>query len=325
VRALADRPGGRADTTTNAIAGGLYRLAADARLQYVLAYTSPAPADGRFHQISVRVRRPGARVRARSGFRALSADEMRRVPPPPRPADASVLSALATTVPAGTFVRTWVGTARGERGGTRVTLAWELVPAAPGERRDTPRRVAVSAAVRGGATIYSSEDGPGVLPVDGREPHSVSFDAPPGVLALRVAVYGNEDVLDVESRAVEVPAYEARSISTPAVYAARSAAELRTIRSNPARAPAVRREFSRTEQLLVRFESYAADSALPRADLLNQAGERLHDLTVAAGQTPGSHEITTGVSHLAIGDYVLEIVLGSDPETRTLVPIKVRQ
>jgi hypothetical protein len=273
----------------------------------------------------VRVRRLGVRVRARSGFLALSAEEMRRAAPPPRPVDASVLSALSATVTAATLVRTWVGTARGEHGATRVTLAWELIPAAPGERRDTPRRVAVSATARGDATIYSSEDGtPTVLAVDSHVPQSVSFDAPPGVLALRVEVYGNEDVLDVESRAVEVPAYEGRSMSTPRVYAARSAAELRTIRSTPDRAPVARREFSRTEQLFVRFESYATRAPL-RAGLLNQAGERLHDLTIAAGETPGSHEITTGVSHLAVGDYVLEIVLGSDPETRTLVPLRIRQ
>jgi hypothetical protein len=59
--------------------------------------------------------------------------------------------------------------------------------------------------------------------------------------------------------------------------------------------------------------------------MLNQSGDRMHEITVADGDGPGGYEIMTGVSHLATGDYVLEIVLGDSEETRSLVPIKVRQ
>jgi VWFA-related protein len=320
---IAERTGGLAITRTNSIERGLEQIAADGRVQYLLTYASPAPADGRFHEISVRVRRSGARVRARSGFLALSATEMRRAAPPPRPVDQSVRSALAATATAATLVRTWVGTARGENGATRVTLAWEPIPAAVGERRSAPQRVAVTASV-GRSTVYTSEDGTSdMLAIDSRLPRSVSFDAPPGDLNVRVEVFANDEVVDVESRVIDVPQYGAAAISTPAVYAGRSAVELRR-NSIPDRAPVARREFSRNEQLLVRFEAYGT-SAGPRAALLNQSGDRMHEISVADGDGPGRYEITTGVSHLATGDYVLEIVLGDSEETRSLVPIKVRQ
>jgi hypothetical protein len=216
-----------------------------------------------------------------------------------------------------------VGTARGENGATRVTLAWEPIPAAVGERRSAPQRVAVTASV-GRSTVYTSEDGTSdVLAIDSRLPRSVSFDAPPGDLNVRLEVFTNDEVVDVESRVIDVPQYGAAAISTPAVYAGRSAVELRR-NSIPDRAPVARREFSRNEQLLVRFEAYGT-SAHPRAAMLNQSGDRMHEITVADGDGPGGYEIMTGVSHLATGDYVLEIVLGDSEETRSLVPIKVRQ
>jgi VWFA-related protein len=54
---IAERTGGLAITRTNSVEQGLERIAADGRVQYLLTYASPAPADGRFHEISVRVRR----------------------------------------------------------------------------------------------------------------------------------------------------------------------------------------------------------------------------------------------------------------------------
>jgi VWFA-related protein len=326
---LAERTGGLAVTRTNAIQAGLDRIAEDGRVQYVLTYASPAPADGRFHEIAVRVRRPGARVRARSGYLALSAVEMRRAAAPARPVDASVQSALATAVSTATLVRTWVGTARGANGATRVTLAWEPVPAAPGEqRRQTPQQASVTATVRNGATVYDSEAPDGTaarVPIDSRLAQSVTFDAPPGPLDVRLSLYAREEVVDSESRTLDVPDYGRQpAMSTPAVHAGRSAVEIRTIRSDPDRPPVVRREFSRSEQLLVRFETYGSD-VKPRATLLNQSGERMHEIAIADSDEPDRYEITTGVSHLAIGDYVLEIALGDDEETRALVPIKVRR
>jgi VWFA-related protein len=52
---------------------GLRRIVDDLSNYYLLGYYSPAKADGRFHKITVRVKRPGINVRARSGYLAAKA------------------------------------------------------------------------------------------------------------------------------------------------------------------------------------------------------------------------------------------------------------
>jgi Ca-activated chloride channel homolog len=57
------------DTTELADATG--RIAEELNLQYMLGYSSPHPADGRYHSIRVKAG-PGYRVRARNGYKAVS-------------------------------------------------------------------------------------------------------------------------------------------------------------------------------------------------------------------------------------------------------------
>jgi VWFA-related protein len=52
---------------------GLRRIVDDLSNYYLVGYYSPAEADGKFHKISVRVKRPGVKVRARSGYFAAKA------------------------------------------------------------------------------------------------------------------------------------------------------------------------------------------------------------------------------------------------------------
>jgi VWFA-related protein len=54
---------------------GLRRIVDDLSNYYLLGYYSPAKADGRFHKITVRVKRPGIEVRARAGYFAAKAVE----------------------------------------------------------------------------------------------------------------------------------------------------------------------------------------------------------------------------------------------------------
>ena len=53
---------------------GLKRMVDDLGNYYLLGYYSPAQADGKFHNITVRVKRPGVQVRARAGYFAAKAD-----------------------------------------------------------------------------------------------------------------------------------------------------------------------------------------------------------------------------------------------------------
>jgi VWFA-related protein len=54
---------------------GLRRIVDDLSNYYLLGYYSPAKADGQFHKITVRVKRPGIKVRARAGYLAAKAVE----------------------------------------------------------------------------------------------------------------------------------------------------------------------------------------------------------------------------------------------------------
>lgn len=54
---------------------GLRRIVDDLSNHYLLGYYSTAEPDGKFHKITVRVKRPGVKVRARSGYLAAKAAE----------------------------------------------------------------------------------------------------------------------------------------------------------------------------------------------------------------------------------------------------------
>jgi VWFA-related protein len=80
LRTLADETSGLAAVDTNDFAGAFARVVKDSSAYYVLGYTPAGARPGRFHKLDVRVSRPGARVRARSGYslpRAREADARR--------------------------------------------------------------------------------------------------------------------------------------------------------------------------------------------------------------------------------------------------------
>jgi hypothetical protein len=70
LRTLADATDGLAIVDSNNLAGGLKRVVDDLSSYYLIGYYSTGRLDGKFHQISVRVKRPGVRVRARRGYLA---------------------------------------------------------------------------------------------------------------------------------------------------------------------------------------------------------------------------------------------------------------
>ena len=76
LRGLALDTDGLSVTGSNDIDRGLQRISDDLTSYYLLGYYSTGRLDGRFHSISVRMTRPGLQVRARRGYRALSAAEV---------------------------------------------------------------------------------------------------------------------------------------------------------------------------------------------------------------------------------------------------------
>ncbi len=77
LRTLALNTDGLAVVNSNNIEGNLKRIVDDLTSYDLLGYYSTGKLDGKFHSISVRVKRPGVDVRARRGYRAPTEEEVR--------------------------------------------------------------------------------------------------------------------------------------------------------------------------------------------------------------------------------------------------------
>jgi VWFA-related protein len=355
LRTLAEETDGRAIVNRNTLLQGLSQIVRDSSFYYLLGYNSTqAKNDGKFHEIKVRVKRPNVEVRARKGYWAMTADDaVRAANPTPDLAKpvAQALATLATSAVAGKYVRTWVGTQRGEDGKTRVTLIWEPLPQTPGARREQPGRVSLLAANAAGDLIFrgaspdtalasasparpANDAGVGGIraPVAAAAtaPQRIVFDAAPGKLELRMTVQeaGTGGTLDQEIRTIEVPDLTSpqAAISTPRVYRGRTPRELQTLAADPNAVPVATREFSRTERLLIRFDVYAAGTEQPEptAALLNRAGQKMSDVPVTASPAGGTHQINLGLATVPAGEYLVEITVKSaSGEAKELIPLRV--
>jgi hypothetical protein len=157
LRTLSEQTDGRAIVNRNALDVGLKQIAEDSSFYYLLGYNTQSPTDGKFHEIKVRVKRSGLEVRARRGYWAVTAEDLARAAnPTPETAKPiqQALASISTSVQAGKYVRTWVGSERGENGKTRVTLVWEPLPVSPGTPRETPGRVSLLAASEKGDLLF---------------------------------------------------------------------------------------------------------------------------------------------------------------------------
>jgi VWFA-related protein len=325
LRVLAEETDGRAIVNRNDLTIAMKQIVRDSSAYYLLGYTSTQnPADGKFHEIKVRVRRPGLTVRARRGYWALSRADMTRATAPAKPeppkAVESALAAIATP-PRSRLVRTWIGTGRGQNGKTAVTFVWEPTarPAGAGARgAEQPARVLLTAVGPDGAPIFRGR-------VDAR----ATFDAPPGTIQLRMSVEGSgAEVLDSESREFTVPDLTSpqTALGTPQVFRARTAREFEQLKADGAATPTTSREFTRTERLLVRTAAYGPAGTAPAltARLLNRAGQPMRDLPVASAGPDLPPFVEVPLASLSPGEYLVEIAAAGDGgDAKALVGFRV--
>lgn len=344
LRVLAEETDGRAIVNRNALDTGLSQIANDANFYYLLGYDStPAPTDGKFHEIKVRVKRSGVEVRARKGYWAVTAEDLTRAANPTPDVAKPIQQALAsisTSVQSGKYVRTWIGAERGDNGKTRMTLIWEPLPALPGVTRDAPGRVSVLAASEAGDLLFRgrtpdaavASNGPPQVPAarPATTPQKLVFDVPPGKVELRLTVEGagGGGTLDQETRTIVVPDLTGPQValSTPRVFRARTVPELRAFANDPNAAPVAVREFSRTERLLIRFDAYGPGTEKPAATaaLMNRTGQKMADVPVAAAATGVGYQIDLSLNTLPPGEYLVEITAkGAGGEAKELVAVRV--
>jgi VWFA-related protein len=317
LRVLADNTGGRAIVNTNTPLPMLKQMLVDSSAYYMLGYTSTEKwRDGRFHAIKVRVLRKDAEVQhARPGYWAYSADEVARISAPPKPAlDRDLVAALdSISDPArGRAVRLWSGAERGADGKAVVTLAWEAIPADPGQSLGTVDHVNVTATSFMGDQLFT-----GPVARDAQSPvlaGRVTFAAPPGPVSVKaVSETGKGLRLDSDDIEVDVPDFTRAEVlvTTPAVFRARNAVDVRQIRAAASPIPTVSREFQRSERLLIRFQAYGPGGTKPAvtARLLNQIGEPMADLPAPAAQADANFEMDMGLGTLAPAPYIIEITV----------------
>jgi hypothetical protein len=330
LRELSEDTEGRAIVDRNALEEGLNLIIRDSSFYYLLGYSSTtAQADGKFHQIRVRVKRPRVDVRARKGYWASTAEDVSRATTPMPVTPQPVLDALATIAAPnqdGRVVRTWIGTSRGADGKGRVTVVSEFLAAAGGARGGDAARLTFTATRPQAGNVFES---PSVELRPGMPPQRVSFDADAGALDVKIVLADRDDkTIDRETRAIDVPDYSGRvaALGTPRFHRPRTLREFQTLAADADAMPVTTRDFARTDRLLIRFDAMAegGQPAAPTAAILTRAGRKMFDLQIAPSATAGaSHQIDLSLGPLPPGEYLLEIAATPDGP-RQLAAFRIR-
>ena len=334
LRVLADQTDGRAIVNRNDPIPELQRMLRELSAYYLLGYTSTvAPRDGKFHQIQVRVKRPGLEVRARKGYWAYSAEEAEKASATPKPGAprevATAIEEMAAIVEPGSrrTLNLWMGARRGPNEKALVTLVWEA-GATPTDPAQAIEKVTVTAHAISGEALLSNaavtRDAARVRPGG-----AVTFEAPAGAVQVRAtAENGRGHRLDTEELSYDVPDFTTPgpTLSAPMLYRARTAREVQDLRAAPDAPPTTSRQFSRTERLLLRFDAYGPAGTRPTVALrlLNRMGDGMADLPAPAAVRQNGFESEIGLGGLPPGDYLIEIAATSNTDTiKKLLAIRI--
>lgn len=133
LRTFSEATGGIATVGTNDFAGGFKRIVEDNSAYYVLGYhPTDLKQDGKFHEISVKVKRPGVQVRARKGYYTTK-PSTKAAPAPVDPTITLVNSPMAMS---GLGMRLATSMMKGDAGNVRVAMTIDL--AGPDLGANTP-------------------------------------------------------------------------------------------------------------------------------------------------------------------------------------------
>jgi VWFA-related protein len=315
IQTMADMTDGLAILEPVSLQTGLRRMVDDLSSYYLAGYYSPAKADGRFHRITVRVKRPGVQVRARSGYLSASAAESsnRAVAPTvasPDEAEAQLvtralnpLAALGRERP----VRVQAAAAW-TAAGAAVVRAVAEVPQGTMRGDDWGKGGQIDAVLRDeyGGIVASGriELQPGTYVA--QIPMTSSAPLTPGEYDLQVRAKGV---------AVISPGVDALSITVPA--APRGGGVL-FLRRGPVTAnrdvPTADARFRRSERIIV--ESPASSASDVSGRLLDRTGKELKVPVTATIRDDADgvrwQRVEIALAPLAPADYIIESVSGSE-------------
>jgi VWFA-related protein len=321
LRRLAQETGGRAIVNTNSPEQGLKDVLADASAYYLVGYAPTRQlSDGKFHKISVRVKRSGVRVSARRGYWAPSEAETNPAPePPPDPALAGALRELVVPgAPGGPDQRVidmWVGTEPADYGLSVVRVAWEAVNRNAAE---VPATIEVEPVTRTGSSLYPAQT-IRTGPKEGEVPSIAAFSLKPGPAALKVTLRSaGGAVIDRWTQSLAVPNYAEASlkIGTARIFRTRTLAESKAFDADPEPTPTASRRFRRTDRLVIDVP-FASDLGEPtvEAKLTNRDGKELADLPLAKGGPEGVARVILPLASLAPSTYTVRVQVNTGTHT----------
>jgi len=325
LRTLAENTDGLAILNTNDLDKGLNRIADDMASYYLLGYyASNTKPDGRFRAITVRVKQPGIDVRARKGYRAPGADDIK----PP----AAIKNTLATAAP------TPVQAALEQLGRSRPTARFRvdaIVGPGParslwvvGELRSAtsrPDEFAQGARAAVQAVAGSASTTGTVVLKPGQRVFLTRLDMPPGAsgnLDVRVRLTSEEGAAEPLSEGVRLDLNAAEG--KPLLFR-------RGPTTGPQLSPAAEPVFSRTERVRLEIPVGAGprDGKAGSGRVLDRGGLATQIPVAVAERTDpeiGQRWITADISlgALSAGDYVIEVAIAREAgEAHVLTAIRV--
>jgi len=323
LRELASATDGLAILNTNDVQSGFRRIGADLSSYYLLGYYSTGKLDGRFHQISVRLKRPGVDVRARPGYEAARERDVAAAAPVVAKPDAlgpqiaaamADMAVLARDAPVAVSVSSgWVAPA--------IAQWWVSGELAAAEMWRAGAEVTAIVSTASGTAVATGRASLATGVRSFRLPIK-SGGVQAGDYRVAVRVQPKEPGARNELAEASAPLLEAPR-AYGAVVSRRSAA------SGRIEAPAVAGRFRRTDTM--RIDVLELANAEPSARILDRTGRPL-DIPLTAERVQDSDGVRWASVHvtlapLAPGDYLLELTqtsaTGALPVSQALVGFRM--
>ncbi len=311
--ALASGTGGRAVVNTNNFELGLREVVGDASAYYLIGYApTRSEDDGKYHKISVKVKRSGVRVLAREGYWAPSRRELTAAAEaanrPQVPGVAGAMKTMARLEPRGA-VQAWFGFSRAADGGTVATVTWEPALGQSGPKVDRLEMEVVP----DGARV---PEGPPLVvaarPAGQRAVPLGSVALRPGPVLLRFTARAADGAaVDRWEQTATIPDLSAPvlAMATPRFSVAASLPELRQLQATPDPTPRATRVFRQSDRVFVDVECYTrAGSPTPSltVQLLSTEGQPLVALDAPPLQS-GRARFELPVRGLGKGTYLVRL------------------
>jgi VWFA-related protein len=325
LRTMAESTDGVAVLDTNNFAPALQRMTADLTSYYLLGYYSAGKLDGKFHAITVRVKRPGVQIRARRGYLAANTET------PSLSAAESATSATAAAEARAVSNALAALSAIGSAPSVFVQAAFGFAPNGPSVWAvvETPRGTAGTDWSRGGEADVILIDPSGNTAGSSHVTLAPAGGGARTVISPKSLVPGSYEVrVRAKGAGTSITANESLRVTLPS---SNDGAGVMLFRRGPTtgnkEVPTADLRFRRSDTLRVLIPVSAAMAA-ESARLLDRTGTALSvPVTVMTSQESDGSRWLSGqamLAPLAPGDYLVEIVATtSGAQRRTLTAFRV--